>query len=114
MNPTGSQQRDNQPTSGTSHPGYWKIQNGEWGTRTSTEKNIGGSSNTALAKASGSTTRQKITGSGPVTHQEVKESPRHQEKETETRRLTSLRTSRQDFWPSRTKLMYKNSFTSST
>ena len=50
-----------------------------------TEKNIGGARNTALAKANGSTTSQKITGSGPVPHQAVEEALRNQARDIETR-----------------------------
>ena len=47
--------------------------------------NIGGVSNTALAKASGSATSQKITGIGPVTHKSAEELISHQARKTATR-----------------------------
>ena len=75
---TGSQLRESQPTSRTSHPGFWKRQNVEWYIKPRTENNIGGTSNTALKRASGSDTNHKTTVSGPACHQTLEETLIHQ------------------------------------
>ena len=62
INPTCIQQRYIQLTSGTYHPVCWKSQKGGGGKKNNDRKNIGGARNTALAKANGPTTSQKITG----------------------------------------------------
>ena len=48
INPTGGQQREIQPTLGTSHSGLCKSQKGERETKPIMENNIGGTRNTAL------------------------------------------------------------------
>ena len=73
------------PTSITPHPGCCKIQKREWESKPRTKNNIGGTSNTALVKANGSTTRQNITGSVPVPHQSVDEALIQQARGTATR-----------------------------
>ena len=65
----------------------WMLEdpNVEWETKIRTENNTSGASNNALAKASGSTTSQKTTGSWPAPHQEAEEALSHQARETATR-----------------------------
>ena len=54
--PIGIPLKENQHTSGTSHPGYWKSQKVDWETNTRMENNTVGARNTAMANASWSTT----------------------------------------------------------
>ena len=114
INPTGSQQRNNQTESGTSHPGFWKSQKGECKKKPRMENNIGGERNTALAKSSGFSTSQKITGSKPVPHWAVEEELSHQARDTATIRRPSLSISRLTLWPPNTKVISKPSCPIST
>ena len=77
INPAESPLRESQPTSGTSHPGFWKNQKLEWEIKSRMENNIGDVRNTVLAKTSGSATSQKTTGSGLTPHQAAKEALSH-------------------------------------
>ena len=81
--------------------------------KTRTEKNICGARNTSLENSNGYVTSYKITVSGLVPHQSVKEALSHQTTDTETIIRPSLMDSRRDLYPSRTKVMYKNSCHSS-
>ena len=73
---------NNQPTSETSHPKFWKSQ--KFDLKKRMEKNTSGESNTALSNASGSTAIQKTTGSVLVPHQMEEVALNHQVRETET------------------------------
>ena len=75
---------ENDPTLGISHPGFWKIQKGEWEIKQTIKKNTDGVRNSAMEKASGSATIHKIIVIWTVPHQPLEEALSYQAREKAT------------------------------